>query len=82
MQPSRARDVSGIGLGPTRGEEVSFVRDAANALRILNPGGTLLFHDCKPLLPPEGAFPMAPGTVYWNGTVRCGVARSFSFSRR
>jgi SAM-dependent methyltransferase len=58
-------------------ESAQVVRDAANALRILNPGGTLLFHDCKPLLPPEGAFPMAPGTVYWNGTVRCGVARSF-----
>ncbi|KAH8061302.1 methyltransferase domain-containing protein [Aureococcus anophagefferens] len=55
-------------------ESAQVVRDAANALRILNPGGTLLFHDCKPLLPPEGAFPMAPGTVYWNGTVWQAIA--------
>ena len=55
-------------------ESDQVIRDAANALRHLNPGGTLLFHDCKPLFEHEGAFPMAQGTVFWNGTVWKAIA--------
>ena len=50
------------------------VRDAQNAMRFLNPNGTLLFHDCKPLFQPEGTYPMPQGACFWNGTVWQAIA--------
>ena len=50
------------------------VRDVRNALAVLNPGGCVVLHDCKPLFEAEAMFPMPPGVACWNGTVWQAVA--------
>jgi len=43
--------------------------DVQNAMRVLEPNGTIVLHDCKPIFEQEGSFPLAPGIYFWNGTV-------------
>ncbi|KAJ8599723.1 hypothetical protein CTAYLR_010212 [Chrysophaeum taylorii] len=60
-------------------EATQAARDAANALRLLAPNGTLLVHDCKPLFESEAQYPMPAGCVYWNGTVWKAIAHLRTF---
>jgi len=55
-------------------ESSQVIRDVQNALLFLNPNGTILLHDCKPIFEVEGSFPYVPGTCFWNGNVWKAIA--------
>ena len=48
-------------------EKTQVLRDFDNSLKHLSENGTIIFHDCNPLLKINGTFPQA--VKRWNGTV-------------
>lgn len=41
-------------------------KDISNSLKVLNPNGTIVMHDCNPRNAEEAAWPYA-GSYFWNG---------------